>query len=143
MNRDPIFDALFERFSGITGLVTMDRRWRMWTDLDRQTQLPALFQREVGEDYPARPAQGLPPRRTLHVELWLYTKLDPAVANDPAGLNAMLDLVEAALAPPPGIGRLTLGGLVYHCWIEGQVDKDPGDLDGVGKAVVPIRILVP
>ena len=54
-----------------------------------------------------------------------------------------LDALEEALAPPPGFDRQTLGGLVHYCRIEGRVVKDPGDLDGQGLALVPIKILAP
>lgn len=37
--------------------------------------------------------------------------------------------------------KQTLGGLVPHCWIDGKVMKDPGDLDGDGIAVIPLKIL--
>ena len=51
------------------------------------------------------------------------------------------------MPPPsdPGFNdqRLTLGGLVHHCWISGKVFKEQGDLDGQALLVVPIAILVP
>jgi hypothetical protein len=38
-------------------------------------------------------------------------------------------------------GRQTLGGLVSHCWIDGKIMKDSGDIDGDGIAVIPVKIL--
>jgi len=37
--------------------------------------------------------------------------------------------------------RQTLGGMVSHCRIDGQVMKDPGDLDGDALLWVPLKIL--
>ena len=39
--------------------------------------------------------------------------------------------------------RLTLGGLVHHCYIDGSVFKDPGDIDAQAMMVIPILMLVP
>jgi hypothetical protein len=47
------------------------------------------------------------------------------------------------LAPSPVSGVQTLGGLVSHCWIEGEIEQFPGVLDGIAKAIVPVKILVP
>jgi hypothetical protein len=50
--------------------------------------------------------------------------------------------VDAALKPGPAAGgRQTLGGLVSHCYIDGKIMKDPGDIDGDGVAVIPVKIL--
>ena len=38
---------------------------------------------------------------------------------------------------------MTLGGLVHHCFIDGKVFKDPGDLDGQALIIVPITVLAP
>jgi hypothetical protein len=53
-----------------------------------------------------------------------------------------LDVIDAALAPNPVTRKQTLGGLVSHVWIDGKVMKGPGDLDGDGVAVIPVKILV-
>ena len=44
--------------------------------------------------------------------------------------EANLAAIDAALAPSALTGLQTLGGLVSHCWIEGKLMKDAGDLDG-------------
>jgi hypothetical protein len=38
-------------------------------------------------------------------------------------------------------GRQTLDGLVFHCFIDGKILKGPGDIDGDGIAVMPMKIL--
>jgi len=40
-------------------------------------------------------------------------------------------------------GVFSLGGMVDHCWVEGETLKDPGDLDGQGLIIVPLNILLP
>lgn len=67
----------------------------------------------------------------------------PAIVN-----NLIVAAIEAAFAPKPtdpGFrdDRNTLGGLVHHVWIEGEVIKDPGDLDKQGLIVVPIKVRHP
>jgi hypothetical protein len=43
----------------------------------------------------------------------------------------------AVLATGKVNGRQTLSSLVSHCYIEGKVMKDPGDIDGGGQAMIP------
>jgi hypothetical protein len=142
MDREAIFTALFVvartvSWGGQTLRYT-SRRVRLFCDLPA---LPALCQAEHDEVHVA--VAGLPPRRTLGAA-WMihHATADPDAV--PASLNnAILDAVEAALAPDSADGCCTLGGLVAHCWIEGEVFKDPGDLDGQALLIVPIRMLVP
>jgi hypothetical protein len=57
-------------------------------------------------------------------------------------LNSLVDAVDAALCAKSGHPRKqTLGGVVSHCWIHGKIMKDPGDIDGDGIAVIPVKIL--
>ncbi|MDB5358852.1 MAG: hypothetical protein JWO51_149 [Rhodospirillales bacterium] len=147
MNRDAIKSALFDLVKVAANFVTVGERLVMWTNVPPEQQ-PALYLREGDEDHPARAAQQMPPRRTLDFEVWIYTKLDIARANAtdgslPVPLGTLIGAVEDALRPPPVIGRVTLGGLVTHCWIEGLVIKDDGALTGQALAKIPIRILVP
>jgi hypothetical protein len=62
--------------------------------------------------------------------------------------NRIMASVRAVMKPlpnDPGVfdNRNTLGGLVYDCFLDGRLFKDPGDLDGEGMLVVPIKLLVP
>lgn len=141
MNREAIMSALFTLATGAAGFKTTGRRLVLWSQCPEQ---PALFLRNVGDDYPAKVARGLPTRVTLHAEIWLYANVGVSPANVPGTtLNNLIDLVEAALKPAPAYEVQTLGGLVSHCWIEGRIELDPGDIDGQAKAIIPIRILVP
>lgn len=137
--RETIMNALLALATGAADFKTTGRRLQLW---DKTPNQPALFLRNVGDDYPPRAARGLPPKVTIHAEIWLYAKVGTDPAKIPgAALNVLVDAVDAALAPNPGQETQTLGGLVSHCWIEGRIEMDPGDIDGQAKAIVPVRIL--
>jgi hypothetical protein len=86
---------------------------------------------------------GLPPRRQLSVELYLYAASgDPHIAPSSL-LNPLLDAVETALAPDPGSDTQTLGGLAEHCWIGGRIETDEGALGDQAVAILPVEILLP
>jgi len=141
MNRETIMAALFAQALTAGTFPTSGRRLRMWSEVT--IQFPALFIRTVGMHYSPREAGKLQ-KRTIHAEIWLYVKSDPATAADTeAPVNNLLDALETALAPSSANGLQTLGGLVRHCWIEGVADQYPALLDGIAKAVIPVRILIP
>ena len=64
-------------------------------------------------------------------------------ANPEQALNDIIDAVEAALLPGINSNAQTLGGIVSHAWIEGEIEQFPGVLDGIAKAIIPVKILVP
>ena len=108
---------------------------------------PACYQAEHGDT--VAQVTGMPYKTTLEAKWIIYQN----VTKDPKALgavenNLIIQAVYAALAPltdDPGFsdGRNTLGGLVHHCFISGALFKDPGDLDGQGMMVIPIKVLVP
>lgn len=60
--------------------------------------------------------------------------------------HPLIEAVEAAFRLTDSEGALTLGGLVSHCWIEGEghllaTELDP--VNGQGMATLPIKIMVP
>lgn len=155
-SREAIFAALFALVStgeGQAGTITWgagetlgytSRRVKLWDDLPVQ---PALCQAEHDETYAQYTR--LPYKRTLTAS-WLICHragADPSAVPAQAS-NALLDAIEALFSPPPTDPgwpdeRLTLGGLVHHCFISGKLFKDPGDLDGQALIIVPITLLVP
>jgi len=147
--REPIMEALCAqvaqaRFSapinGCDSWATLSRRLKLWSDVASADQ-PALFVAEHGETITFA-SENLPGKTTLNVDLFIYISAGRDPDSVPArDLNIALDALTAALAPPSGSDRQTLGGLVYHCRIEGRIAKDPGDLDGQGLALVPLKIL--
>jgi hypothetical protein len=131
-SREAIYAALFALVSGSAEFKTKGRRLKLWTDVNAK---PAVFVAQRG---------ATPQKVTLKADIFIYTNVgkDPNVIPA-AQLNDLVDAIDAALAGSAVTGRQTLGGLVAHCWIEGEVMIDPGDLDGDGVAVIPVRILIP
>ena len=71
----------------------------------------------------------MPPAVTMNVDLFICIDAGKDQSIAPITiLNALVDAGEAAIAPNP-LGKQTLGGLVSHCWIEGNIMKNPGDID--------------
>lgn len=150
-SREPIMDALCARLAtaqfttpinGCQSWATLSRRVKLWSDVAPADQ-PALFVAEHGETV-AYASETAPGKTILNVDLLLYV----AGAKDPEAvpardLNIALDALFSVLAPDPATGRQSLGGLAHRCRIEGRIVKDPGDLDGQGLALVPLRILAP
>lgn len=158
MNEEAIFAKLFERVSLVTwtragdlvenshSFITKSRRVKLFAEVPGDQQ-PACFQAEHGSV--EAQTTNLPYKTVLEANWIIYQ----CVGRDPAGLgavenNLILGGVRRSLAPLPSDqgfmdNRNTLGGLVHHCFIQGRLFKDPGDLDAQGMMVVPIRLLVP
>ena len=124
--------------------VTMSRRVELFSDCPAQ---PACYQAEHGDT--VAQVTGQPYKTILEAKWIIYQN----VAADPKALGAVENnlIIEGcyrALAPrPTDTGffekRNTLDGLVHHCFISGNLFKDPGDLDGQGMLIIPIKVLVP
>jgi hypothetical protein len=150
MTREPIFAALFalgqtigwtDPESGAPAGFGYSNRRIQTSDQIPPELMPALLQGVGPEEF--KPAPGLPPKRILSANWLIYYKpyLTP-LTTDPL-TNAILDGVEAAFAPDSLSGNVTLGGLVAHAWIEGEVFKAAGDLNDQAMIVVPIKLLIP
>jgi len=111
---------------------------------------PGLFLLKPREVYTYESgANGVPPVRDLHFLALIYTDVG---TTDPTQVPAdviddLLDAIDTALAPSPSDqvmngARQTLGGIVYDCRIEGDVDIAPGDVQGKGMVLVPIRVVL-
>jgi len=127
----------------LSGFQTVSRRVKSW---NQDLAQPALFLTNVDDERQVR--EGFPPKRTMIVELRIYTDVakNPDQAAGPV-LNNFLDAIEAALQPQPGqeqmLNRVTLGGLCQHCWISGKSEFYPGDLGTQAKLLIPVSILIP
>lgn len=139
--RETIYAALFALVAGSAGFLTATRRIKDYSDVDQATQ-PALLQLELGEKWNAR--VGMPPVVTLTARLFVYCESNDPTEPVSTGMNALLDALTAALAPPllpDGKFRQTLGGLVQHAGIAGDITISEG-LSGQSEAIVPVEILV-
>jgi hypothetical protein len=137
--RETIMQALFALVSGSAPFVTASRRLQLWNTLSA-AEKPAIFQYERDDNYTN--GKNYLPIVEMNVDLYIYTApgLDSGITPISI-MNPLLDAVDAALAPSPVTRRQTLGGLVSHVWIDGKIMKDPGDIDGDGVAVIPVKIL--
>lgn len=143
MNSETIYQALFNRLSGIDGFVTTSRRLKHWNNVAPDAR-PALFITQGNQT--EAPVKGLDAKVELEAEVYVYIhESDPTIPPS-VQLNQMIDQVRTKLAPdhPDMCEYQTLGGLVEHCWIEGTIEvfeAVEGMLDDQGIAIIPIRIL--
>lgn len=127
-----------------SGIQKFGRRLEHWSKV---SSFPALFLRDADNDYPER-NQNVLPKPDLEPEIWVYSSAGENPNFAPSiTLNNLLDAIDAVLKPTTPrdrmTQRLTLGDLVQHCWIQGRVGYDPGDIDYIAKAIIPLKILAP
>ena len=110
---------------------------------------PGIFLLKPREVYSYGADQhGVPPVREFHYQALMYTDIGSDQTAVPADLvDDLLDVIDAALAPGfvdqvNNGGRQTLGGLVYDCRVEGDVELAPGDVQGKGMVLIPIHVIV-
>jgi hypothetical protein len=145
--REQVAAALFSLVSTNVGqavtLVTSSRILRHY-DQVTPAEMPALFQAQTAEK-DERGALGLPNKRTMRFELWLYTAIPQEPSAVPSTLlNIMVDAIETSMAGAVPTGIQTLGGLVASARIDGNVEFAEGlTSDGKSLAVVPIAVLIP
>ena len=137
-DRETAFLAVFALLQSIPGINTCTRKLKAWQDTSSEDQ-PALYMEHTGES--CTPVRGLPSRILLEMNIWLYVKSE----GNPVGpvLNPLLDAIGSAFEPAnDGDHTVTLGGLVHHCWIEGQTQIFEGDLGEEAVAIIPVKLLV-
>jgi hypothetical protein len=151
-DREQILNALFTQLqtavfaSPISGRTTFglsSRRLLLFGQVDPSLQ-PSMFLVEHDED-DKQPGRGQPVKRQIDCLVVCYARTDNATDIGGTFINLMLGSIEKTLAPDAAGGYevCTLGGLVYRCWIEGKIHKDPGDIDSQAWLVVPVHILWP
>lgn len=140
MNREAIYSALATLLQSIDGVETFSRILAHWDDVSANQQ-PAMFMTVVSQR--AEQVTGFPTKYTLDAKLWIYTHRDSSDVVPAAAINNLLDALDAALKPSASPSyKQTLGGLVEHCWIDGEIVTDEGTLGVQSVAIVPIRMLV-
>jgi hypothetical protein len=142
-SREQIISTLYTRLQAGLGsyYTTIQRRLLLWSDVPKENQ-PALFLVEHKEDF-KKEGRGLPRAQLFKASIICYFDTsDPSIVGGTL-INNALDQIEAVLLPPPGFDAQTLNGIVNRCWIEGEIFKVPGDIDGQAMLVVPVLILTP
>lgn len=143
VTREQVAEALFTLLKSSYAYPTSSRRFRTFDDI-AQVQKPALYLVEHEEGH-VRGKQLVPAIRTLAVDAYLFisTGMDPNTVPITT-LNNLIDAIDpvsGGVLAPNDHGRQTLGGLVTDCYIEGTITKVPGDLDGQGVAIIPIKVI--
>jgi hypothetical protein len=140
MNREAIMTALVNIVSGAANFRYVGRRVLPVSKIPAQ---PAAFVVNIDDTYERR--EPLPPKRTMTVEIFVYTNVGTNDDGIPgADLNQLVDTIDAALVPDNiMLNRQTLGGTCQHCWIEGKVEYYPADFEKQARAIIPVKILVP
>lgn len=170
----PIMEALLSLLQERCGRIfqTYSRRLVMWEQLAQSLQTgngtvdgtlirqPALYlfdgviTADSGQIKYERTGMGVPSKREMMRSIVIYAQIPGGGTaggidlTTPGGdvFYPLIEAVESALEPgvePQGV--LTLGGLVFKCWIEGTQFLFPGDIDpyGQGMAVMPVKIMLP
>ena len=100
-SREAIAAALFSTVSAAYAWgSTPSRRLKLWADVPA-TQRPALFMQEASPQSYVWTAQPNP-KRTYGAKLFVYVDTHDQNAIGSQTLNAIMDAIDAALAPPPG-----------------------------------------
>lgn len=120
------------------------RRLKLWSDVPTK-QRPVAFLFEGGNESHVW-TNGAVPKRTIEAKIFIYINAKDPISIGSSQINDIMDALDAAMALTGAdqmTGRNTLGGTAYWCRIDGTTLKDPGDLDGDGMVVVPIKINLP
>ena len=144
--REDVFNALFALLKTATPPVSLTwglvgRRLQHWDNVPPADQ-PCLFL-QAGPQNASQPTWGLPTWK-LQAQVFIYFRCDGSVSQDypPDTLvNGFIDAIETAVAPQVQGDLQTLGGLVTHCYINGEIMFDSGISDQQGVIVIPIEIL--
>ncbi len=133
-SRETLYSALFALVSSATTFKVASRRVRLLNEVE-PSLLPALFMQQVSET--AIASRTTPGKYTLRVDLAVYALADDASPSAAPQLNTLVDAVEAALVAQPQ----TLGGLVSHCSVAGEIVFFEGTLSNRAGAIIPVEIV--
>lgn len=136
--RETIYAALFALVSDATAFVTVSRRPRFINEVS-PSGLPALYMQQVGESVIR--TRVAPPSYNLRVDLALYAQNPDQNSSAAPQLNALVDAVELALMPLVAGQPQTLGGIVSHCFVNGDIQYFEGTLGNRSGALIPIEIV--
>jgi len=139
MNRENIYQALFDLIGGLSQFKTKGRRLKAFTEVPAESQ-PAFFQVQQGERADVK--EGSPNRWALNVILVVYVNVgegDESIST--SQLNPIIDAITSALEPTASGGRQTLGGLVRYARVSGAIEIDEALLGAQAMAIIPVEIL--
>ena len=136
-----MLSALFDWISiQVPEFTVKGRRVKFWDEVKNQN---CFFLRHTAAEDEF--ANNIMQRTTVEAEVWIYSPAgeDPETAPD-IGLNCLVKKIRDCFAPDDrASGRFTIGGNAFWCRISGRTEYDPGDIDGIAKAVIPVKITLP
>lgn len=143
--RNQCSEALLAVLVTATNFKTVSRKFIDWDQLSA-AQRPSLCLWEGGETIGYANEVG----QTVLMRNNAIIALDPTQepTKTPIGeLDDLIDKIDSVLKPSTGIdqaqGRQTLGGLVYHCRIQGEIIKASGDGgSNISVLIVPINVMI-
>ena len=146
VTREQVSQALFNLINGVTDFQTSSRRLKQWDDIANVLK-PAFYLTEQKESHTQNPSENTLTVRIIKYEAYIFVAETDPNAIPMTQLNNIIDLIDPSaggvLKASPFTERQTLGGLVWHCTINGEIDKVPGDFDGQGVAIIPISVIIP
>lgn len=158
-NRESIFEALLTLLKGLTWTDALtNTAGATWLKASRRiipsaqvdlSMMPALFLCQTKERHTA--TKGMGSTILLMGDIHVYVNAPEPVGTEDAIapttiLNPILDAINAVIpttgTTDPMTGKQTLGGLVEHCVINGEIQTWEGTLGTVELALIPFELLV-
>lgn len=144
MDREQIFVALYNLIADNIDShldFTIKKKSRVlkhWDDV-MPVEQPCIFLTKGHEKI--RQTTGLNSEIVMSANVWVYAQHKDKTVSPATISNKILDALQKCLVTDSPTNTLTLGGLVHHCWIEGDVVTDEGFLGTQAVIQVPINIL--
>lgn len=139
MNRVRVNAALFNEMKELTGIKTLTRVLKHWSDVDLR-QMPYVCLAR-GNDTPQQEHK-LPTRWTLNNWIYVYVARRNADEAPTAVLDEVLDKIDSLFHHPSGAPNNLGLDEVERCWISGAIETDEGSLGDKAVAIIPIETLV-
>lgn len=141
--RENIYEACFQQIQttspSLIQIPLFSRRFKHWDKVDLRF-FPACYMQQYEETGDQENNMGLT-RWKSTVNVWFYfNAINPNNFPDET-YNNLIDALEVAFKPSPVTGRLTLGGLVTHCWLDGKIYYSDGALDHKAVILAQIHLL--
>ena len=141
MNREEIYEAVFQKLTGVAAFVTKSRRLRHIEEMDINTEMPAVFQVQQDESWDGG-RTNLPTKKVLNVEWWVYVGEPNTSAAPSSKLNPVLDAIDSVFGQDGGgLNVETLGGLVFNAKVSGTIEIIEGVLGDRALAIIPVRVV--
>lgn len=144
--REPIYVALFNLLTGAPGIAGAFNTYGRYLRHNQQAgPMPCFYLVQHPGESHVKVGKGIPSKRTLRSHVVMYFTDGSVDSILPATLcNNAMDAIDNALNINLNPSNAqTLGGLVEHVYLEGEVSIAEGLLQEISIVTVPITILIP